>query len=224
VPAIADGALLHLSAIKDARAELRGAEAPLDGIVAEVNRLNAELALVKELTCLQADAMGPRVMHIMHVAEHLALNMLVMAADSRHFVGGRELQQGSAEWNSLETKLSQLKEARRELEGAVQGIYVGLNGNERDGYMVFRRELVDVNDRVTGMFGTELMLHSLLRARMEGQQGKVTQSNSGRLSLQFSANRKTEDLIKLDDADVLLLGLPQTSSASVQEWRTTVGI
>ncbi|KAL2136567.1 hypothetical protein VTI74DRAFT_3112 [Chaetomium olivicolor] len=198
LPTVIQHALHSLATLKVVRAELRGATALLAGIVDEATRLAAALTLINDTPRLQAPDVCQRCLAVTQLAAWLSSTLMVMAADSRRQVHPRELEPGGQEWACLEGVWSQLREARNGLEGSVAGVYVGLRGDVREGFRVERKALMGVGERVREVMGVELVLYARLRGRLGEGGGK---------------------LIKLDDADAARLGLPQTTSMRVEQWR-----
>jgi hypothetical protein len=95
-----------------------------------------------------------------------------------------------------------------------------LRGDVRAGFKVSRKELTEVNERVREALGAELMVAERLGARLVEGSGECSLwciQTGGRFS-----NIRTGDYIRLDDGDAACLGLPQTTSTRVEQWRAQV--
>ncbi|KAH6628815.1 hypothetical protein F5144DRAFT_604940 [Chaetomium tenue] len=207
LPTILAHALHGLAAIKQARDlnEWRSAADPLAAIAGEADRLVAALHLVRDVPELQTPDVKAALLGLTHLATSLSSTLMVMAADSlrvRTPVGGASVARAAevqAEVRAcLEAVLARLGWARREFAVLVGRVYVGVTGGVKEGFWVSRREVVEVGEKVRGVLGVEMVLAERLGARLgEG----------------------SEDLIKLNDADAALLGLPQTTSVKIEQWR-----
>ncbi|KAK3290300.1 uncharacterized protein B0H64DRAFT_378830 [Chaetomium fimeti] len=211
LPTILAHALHSLAAIKQARDlnESPPAAAPLTAIVGEADALVAALHLVRDVPELQTPDVKAAVLGLTHLATSQSSSLMVMAADSLRVrpppgVGGGAARQAAVQAEvaaCLEAVLARLAAARREFAVLVGRVYVGVTGDVKEGFWVSRKEVVGVGEKVRGVLGVEMVLAERLGARLgEG----------------------SEDLIKLNDTDAALLGLPPTTSVRVEQWRAGV--
>ncbi|KAL2269298.1 hypothetical protein VTJ83DRAFT_1482 [Remersonia thermophila] len=101
----------------------------------------------------------------------------------------------------LEGMWARMRERREALEGAIRGCKVSVRGNVHDGWSLSRHQVTEVNERFKALTGRELLMVELLRRRIENGKG---------------------DVCRLNDHESAILGLPQTTSARVEQWRVCV--
>ncbi|EAQ90107.1 predicted protein [Chaetomium globosum CBS 148.51] len=211
LPTILAHALHGLAAIKQARDlnEWRSAADPLAAIAGEADRLVAALHLVRDVPELQTPDVKAALLGLTHLATSLSSTLMVMAADSLRV----RTPVGAESAASVARAAEVQAEVRACLRGGAGAAGVGrggslrcwwggcmwvLRGGVKEGFWVSRREVVEVGEKVRGVLGVEMVLAERLGARLgEG----------------------SEDLIKLNDADAALLGLPQTTSVKIEQWR-----
>ena len=78
---VSDKAIDNLHSVKESRHELHGAKEPLDGIIAEADRMINILTLAQGMQALQSDAINRQAFDIMELAARLTVLMMTMGAE-----------------------------------------------------------------------------------------------------------------------------------------------
>ncbi|KAH7140022.1 hypothetical protein B0J13DRAFT_677127 [Dactylonectria estremocensis] len=104
---------------------------------------------------------------------------------AQQFVKG--LKDGAQDDVNLGEIMGRLADARGELIVRISAVHVGLTGNLNDGFKVARDIVMEINDNVSQVLGTQLVLAKWLQHR------QLTTNASG--------------IIELDDSDIDALGL-----------------
>ncbi|KAK4451320.1 hypothetical protein QBC34DRAFT_401680 [Podospora aff. communis PSN243] len=117
---VADKAIDNLNSVKESRNELHGANEPLEGIMAEADRLIDILNLAQGVQDIQSDAVNRQAFVIMELASRLTVLMMTMGAENRRALEPRVFQPADAEYRHLEGMLRQLESAHTKLSDLIR--------------------------------------------------------------------------------------------------------
>lgn len=173
VVGVAARALRNLESVRAVRYEIYGAVEPLDSIDSDALRMIRLLNLVKDVDKLQTVQIGHQAFDVMDLGARLTASMSLIGAENRRNPEPKVLRSGDPEYTHLQTMEGQMREARIQLAQLVANVHVGLGGNARDGWVVDRNVLTEVNEKVRRVTYANLVLYDRLRHRFEDQQGGV---------------------------------------------------
>ncbi|KAK0633960.1 hypothetical protein B0T14DRAFT_420282 [Immersiella caudata] len=117
---VADKAIDNLHSVKESRNELHGAKEPLEGIVAEADRVIDILTVAQGVQGVQSDAVNRQTFVIMELASRLTVLMMTMGAENRRTLEPRMLKPENAEYRHLEGMLRQLESAHAVLSELIR--------------------------------------------------------------------------------------------------------
>ncbi|KAL6401885.1 uncharacterized protein AUP68_14341 [Ilyonectria robusta] len=176
--------------IQSACARIRGNSKAIKDLSIRLESIRGTLTLVLQEPRLHDTAVEQQVKAIVGIYNELKvfLNRLEdrqKKSSVQQFV--KALKDGDQDDVTLGEILARLTDARGELIVRISAVHVGLTGNLDDGFTVARDIVMEINDNVSQVLGTQLLLAEWLQPR------QLITTASG--------------IIQLDDSDIDALGL-----------------
>ncbi|KAH7166527.1 hypothetical protein EDB81DRAFT_782400 [Dactylonectria macrodidyma] len=183
-------AITLVQQIQSACARIKGNSKTVKDLSVRLDSIGRTLTLVQEEPRLQDAAVEQSVEAIVDIYNELKvfLNRLEERQKKnavQQFV--KALKDGDQDDVTLSEILARLADARGELIVRICAVHVGVTGNLNDGFAVARDVVLEINDNVSRVLGTQLVLAEWLQHRQ----------------LTTTASR----IIELDDSDINALGL-----------------
>ncbi|EHK20859.1 uncharacterized protein TRIVIDRAFT_213285 [Trichoderma virens Gv29-8] len=171
-----------LNKIKHARStrETLGSPKALDTVVKQLTTAESVLALVRDNSVLQTDAVRNEVKTVLSLAREsdLIFDGLIKVASHRL----PSILKATSFNEQLKGIHTRFDKALQQASSQILGVAVGLSGSQEDGYLVQFNTLSDINERVKKVLQKNLALMDFLQAQQKVQERDF----NGAISLQPS--------------------------------------
>ncbi|KAE8440466.1 hypothetical protein EG329_007577, partial [Mollisiaceae sp. DMI_Dod_QoI] len=198
-------AITIVQQIQIARKKVKGVSKTLDNVSTQLDKVSKSLEFLKEEPRLRTESVGQQVVAIVDISTEMNLLFDKLQAEQkksavRQFT--HALNSGDKEDKELVDLVNRLSNARQELILRVSVVNVGLIGNVNDGFQVSQHVVMEINENVKRVLGTQLVLAERLQQR--------------------DLTTTSQETVQLNDLDAVALGLrSETSTGDRQQVKTS---
>jgi hypothetical protein len=207
-----------------ARESVKGVSKTLENVSTQLDALSGSLQFLKKEPRLQTASIEKQVDVIINIATEMKLFFDMLEAKQKKS-GIRQfahaLKSGDKDDEDLSGIVTRLSSAREELILRVSVVNVGLTGNVNDGFQVAQHVVMEINENVKRMLGTQLVLAERLKDRQLTITCQSFKSLSHK-SAKYSC-RTAQGMVQLEDSDIDALKLRTEAPISNEEQRETKG-
>jgi len=154
--------------IQKAHESVKGVSKTLENVTTELDAISKSLQFLKQEYRLQTESVGQQVTVIVDITMEMKLFFDRLEAEQkknalRRF--GHALRSGDKDDKELVGLVTRLLNAREELILRVSVVNVSLTGNVNDGFQVAQQVVMEINENVKRVLGTQLVLAQFLQDR-----------------------------------------------------------
>ena len=168
VTSLISKAVTLIQQIQKARARVKGASTTLNNVSTRLDAVSASLKLVQQEPRLQETSVEQQVKAIVETHKELKRFFDRLEAEQKKPAlqqFAHALKDGDNDDIELAGILTRLADARGELIVRISAVHVGLTGNLNDGFTVARDVVMEINDNVRQVLGTQLVFAERLQNR-----------------------------------------------------------